>query len=166
MLNRVAAALILVIALPSACTAQTQDPRTAGCPAERVRPALGLDGIRCDRCDIRSHRDRSGPPITFREPPLIDGIIPGSPADGLIQAGDLLLAIDGVSIVGRAGGYAFDAIRPHVPVRFTIERGGQRRDVVLVPGLHCHQPDPDDDGDDDDDKDDDEDEEEEDEDPR
>ncbi|HEU0300250.1 MAG TPA: PDZ domain-containing protein, partial [Longimicrobium sp.] len=119
-----------------------------------------------------SHRDPSGPPITFREPPLIDGIIPGSAADGLIQAGDVLLAVDGVSIVGRAGGYAFDAIRPHVPVRLTIARNGQRRDVTLVPGLHCHQPDrdddddEDDDDDDDDDDDEDDDEDDEDEDPR
>jgi hypothetical protein len=77
-------------------------------------------------------------------------VYPGGVADGVLQRGDVLLAIDGVSIVGRAGGFAFDAIRPHVPVRLTIRRDGRRRDVILVPGLKCHQPDLDD-GDDDED---------------
>lgn len=149
MLNRIAAALILGIALPSACTAQVHDPRTASCPADRVSPALGI-GIQCEDCEIRSRRNGKGPPITFPAPPLIDEVHRGGAADGVLQAGDVLLAVDGVSIVGRAGGYAFDAMRPHVPARLTIERGGQRRDVVLVPGLHCHEPDEDDDEDDDD----------------
>ena len=150
MLNRIAAALILGIALPGACTAQGQDPRTASCPADRVGPALGI-GIHCDGCLIRSHRDPRGPAITFPAPPLIDEVHRGGAADGVLQSGDVLLAIDGVSIVGRAGGFAFDAMRPHVPARLTIQRDGQRRDVVLVPGLRCHVPDADDDDDEDDD---------------
>lgn len=150
MLNRIAAALILGIALPDACAAQVRDPRTASCPADRVSPDLGI-GILCEDCLIRSHRDRGGPPITFPAPPLIDEVHRGGAAEGVLQTGDVLLAVDGVSIVGRAGGYAFDAIRPHVPARLTIQRDGQRRDVVLVPGLHCHVPDEDDDEDDDDD---------------
>ena len=150
MLNRIAAALILGVALPSACTAQVREPRTAGCPAERIRADLGIDGIQCDGCTIRSRRDPDGPPITFSEPPVIDGVVRGGVADGAIRPGDVLLAIDGVSIVGRAGGYAFDAIRPNVPVRLTLGRDGQRRDVTLVPGVRCHQPHRDEDDDDDD----------------
>jgi C-terminal processing protease CtpA/Prc len=160
MLNRIAAALILGIALPDACTAQVQEPRTASCPADRASPYLGI-GIHCDACEIRGHRDGNGPAILFPAPPLIDEVHRGSVAEGVLQAGDVLLAIDGVPIVGRAGGYAFDAIRPHVPARLTIQRDGQRRDVVLVPGLHCYVPDEDEDEDEDEDDD-----EEEEEDPR
>lgn len=149
MLNRIAAALILGIALPSACTAQVRDPRTASCPADRVSPDLGI-GIQCEACRIRGHRDGNEPTITFPAPPLIDEVHRGGVAEGVLQAGDVLLAIDGVPIAGRAGGFAFDAIRPHVPARLTIQRDGQRRDVVLVPGLHCHVPDEDDDEDNDD----------------
>lgn len=163
MLNRFAAALILGVVLPGACTAQVRDPRTASCPADRVSPDLGI-GIHCDACEIRSHRDGNGPPITFPAPPLIDEVHRGGAADGVLQAGDVLLAIDGVPIVGRAGGFAFDAIRPNVPARLTIERNRQRKEVVLVPGLHCHVPDEDDDGNDDDEEEDDEDEDEDDED--
>jgi hypothetical protein len=156
-LKQLSTVLVLAIALPGAACAQGQGQRAqASCPAERVRPDLGIGGIECHECEVRSTRDATGPLITFLTPPTIDGVRRGGVADGVLRHGDVLLAIDGVSIVGRAGGYAFDAIRPHVPVRLTVRRNGGRRDVVLTPGLHCSEPYEDDDEEDDDDGDEDE----------
>ena len=137
MLNRLATVLLLGIVVPSACTAQA-DPRTGNCPADRVRADLGIDGVECDGCRIRGRRDPDRPLITFAEPPRIHGVVRGSVGDGVLQAGDLLLAVDGIDIVGRAGGFAYERMRPFVPVRLTIERDGRRRDVTLVPRLRCH----------------------------
>lgn len=60
-------------------------------------------------------------------------IRPNGPAAGQVRDGDMLVAVDGALITTREGSeHLFDAPAGH-PLRLTIRRGGQDREVVIVP---------------------------------
>ncbi len=70
---------------------------------------------------------------------LVGGVLPGSPAAGLLESGDLVLAVNGAPARAR-----FDeelpafmnrllSSAPNVPVSFAVLRGGESRTVTVTP---------------------------------
>ena len=67
---------------------------------------------------------------------LVESVLPGSPADGKLFAGDLILSIDGeaVGTVEDVGPHIQGAAAGHA-LKFTVEAGGVRQDVEVAPAL-------------------------------
>lgn len=67
-------------------------------------------------------------------------IRPGSPADGALFPGDVVLAVDGIPLASRHGGTRLANLTPRKPVTLTIRRGGEEKDVTLTPTAGCKGP--------------------------
>lgn len=68
--------------------------------------------------------------------PLIDEVVPDSPAAlAGMQAGDVVVAINGDAVRDRERVVQHVALRPAVPVRLTVVRGEARVDVTVTPML-------------------------------
>ncbi len=69
----------------------------------------------------------------LQTPATVGTVFPDRPADGVLLAGDRVLAVDGDSIE------TFDQLRrvvrnsPHKPLELTVERDGETHDIVLTP---------------------------------
>src|SRR5699024_9332303 len=66
----------------------------------------------------------------------VSEVLPGSPASGLVDPGDHLLAVDGDEVDGTEEGMTAvrDAVRGSTgPVELRIDRGGEVQDVTVEP---------------------------------
>jgi S1-C subfamily serine protease len=102
---------------------------------------LGIGALLCvsGSCAVNLPTGR-GYAHEFSTEPRIQGLLEGSPAEGKLQNGDILIAIDGVLITTREGGRRMANLKPGVPVTLRIRRDGREMDVVLVPRLGCNMP--------------------------
>jgi membrane-associated protease RseP (regulator of RpoE activity) len=90
-------------------------------------------GIVC-RCRVESP-SAGMPRWRFEQLPEVVGIEPGGPAARAgLRPGDVLLEIDGVSLLRDAGGDAYSAVRPGQVIRLGIRRNGTPRVVALTVG--------------------------------
>jgi len=94
---------------------------------------LGI-GLGCSYCRVETRAGRHAR-WRFGQAPEIMGVDPNGPAAraGLRQ-GDVLLAIDGESLLTIAGGDAYSALRPGQAISFTIRREGKLQTVALTVG--------------------------------
>jgi hypothetical protein len=97
--------------------------------AARAWIGFGLNCRDCyattDSTGVREWRFPTAPPIA--------AIDPSGPAKiAGILAGDVLRAIDGISITTAAGGRRFSAIKPGERIRLSLDRRGRTIDVVLT----------------------------------
>src|SRR5919106_837293 len=133
------AAFALIIPLlgsPAAHAAATR------CPEGHPETGdLGIESLLCvsGSCAVNMRTQR-GYTHDFSTEPRIRGIIGGSPADGKLQDGDILIAIDGVLITTREGGRRLANLQPGKPVNLRIRRDGREMDVTVVPRLGCNMP--------------------------
>lgn len=133
------AALALLIPLlgsPIAHAAQTR------CPEGHPETGdLGIEYLLCvtGSCATNMRTER-GYTHDFSTEPRIGGILDGGPADGKLQDGDILIAIDGVLITTREGGRRLANLQPGKPVTLRLRRGGREMDVTVVPKLGCNMP--------------------------
>ncbi|MFC7327703.1 PDZ domain-containing protein [Marinactinospora rubrisoli] len=70
--------------------------------------------------------------IDYQRRAMVAGVSEGLPADGELEAGDVIVAVDGAAVTGRDE--AVRAIRdrePGDPVQLTIQHDGDDRDVTL-----------------------------------
>ena len=126
--------MLLTTALVFVLAALTPD---AQCPAgEPPRGDLGIRSVECN-CTVRPPRGQAPADWRFRGLPVVREIDPAGPAAGVLQPGDTIRAIDGVSLLTSDGGARFANVAPQRPVRLTISRGGRDRDVTVRSAALC-----------------------------
>lgn len=100
------------------------------------RPLLFGFALECVRCESTSARGFPGRgPLAawhYNEYPRIAGVAPGGPADRAgIRRGDVLMDVDGISLLTDEGVQRFRALRAGDTVRLTLERAAKMFDVTL-----------------------------------
>ncbi|MCB9763336.1 MAG: PDZ domain-containing protein [Alphaproteobacteria bacterium] len=63
---------------------------------------------------------------------VIGRVVPGSPASGALEPGDLLVAVDGQPVSDDAAARRLLSGAPGAPVRLTVRRGGDTLELELV----------------------------------
>lgn len=107
------------------------------CPAGQTpRGDLGIRRIACD-CTVRAARDGEPANWRFRSLPIVQAVDAPSGAHGVLEPGDEIVAIDGVSLLTPDGGARFANVPPAASVRLTIRRAGRVRDVAVRAGAIC-----------------------------
>jgi S1-C subfamily serine protease len=141
----------VTLALPGGAWPQVDDRQT-------VEQALGLLGRDCDgpsvgtlgvaqvdcggRCalTLRARRgDLSAwtPEWFFSVEPRIARIAPNSPASGVLEVGDRIVAVDGFLITTSAGGRRFGSPTPESTVTVRYRRDGRTLDASLRATRRC-----------------------------
>lgn len=111
------------------------------CPPGQVVGDLGISGLDCvGECSVTLSEDGKEEVWSFSAEPRVFQIEAGSSVDGVLQEGDLLVAVDGVLITTREGGRRFADLEPGRRVRVSFRRGGVVREALLVVGSKCAQP--------------------------
>jgi PDZ domain len=100
------------------------------------RPLLFGFALECVRCESISPRGfpGRGPAATwhYNEYPRIADVAPGGPADRVgIRRGDVLMDVDGFSLLTDEGTQQFSALRAGDTVRLTLTRATKTFDVTL-----------------------------------
>jgi membrane-associated protease RseP (regulator of RpoE activity) len=101
------------------------------------RPMLFGFALECSGCTRERPNDESMLPVWhYTEYPRVVAVAPGGAAERAgIRAGDVLMAVDGMSILSSDGARRFSAARLVDDVRLTLDRGGKAIDVDLSPRL-------------------------------
>lgn len=140
------AALALILIAAGSPAAHSDDAAVARmngrCPEGHPETGdLGIESLLCvtGSCAVNMRTD-AGFTHMFSTEPRIRGLVDGSPADGNLMDGDIIIAIDGVLITTREGGRRLANLRPGDPVTLRIRRGRDEMDVTLVPRLGCNMP--------------------------
>ena len=126
---RIAAGAVIVCALfPHAADAQvaTSIGRTSWAVSTNY---LGIENFECDcTLNIGSKGPRN---FRFRSAPVVLGVRRGGPSDGILERGDVITHIGGVSILSSEGGRRFASVVPGDDVDLTIKRNGRSLKVAL-----------------------------------
>ena len=121
---------------PGSVTAQEQT--AAACAEDEFVVAdYGFSGLECN-CAFSVFEDGRRR-WSFRSEPVVRGVKDGSPADGLIERGDAITAIDGLLITTREAGERFANVEPGQQVTFTVRRGDRVSKVPVVAGFSCER---------------------------
>ena len=92
-------------------------------------------GIQCTNCRWSIEDETGKSEWAFSAPPEISSVQDGSPADAAgLRRGDVLLEIDGESLISQEGGRRFGSIEPGETVRWTYRRGGENRTTTATAG--------------------------------
>ncbi len=119
-------------------SAAAQEETTATCAeGEFVVADYGFSGLECN-CAFSVFEDGRRR-WSFRSEPVVRGVKDGSPADGVIERGDVITAIDGLLITTREAGERFATVKPGEKVTFTIRRGDRVSKVPVVAQLSCER---------------------------
>jgi membrane-associated protease RseP (regulator of RpoE activity) len=127
-------------------------PATGAAPAIAAAPATGVSvgavprptlallpsgwfgfGIQCTECRWSVDDEDGTSEWEFSSPPEVSSIQAGSPAAAAgLRRGDVLLEIDGESLVSEEGGRRFGSVKPGQNVRWTYSRGGETRTTTAT----------------------------------
>lgn len=114
---------------------------TAGVAVGPVpRPTLDLlpsgwfgFGIQCTECRWSVDDEDGTSTWEFSSPPEVSSVQVGSPAAAAgLQRGDVLLELDGQTLVSEEGGRRFGSVKPGQSVRWTYRRNGETRTATAV----------------------------------
>jgi membrane-associated protease RseP (regulator of RpoE activity) len=136
-LNRLA-----VLAALSLCFARHSDAQRSGFlgrggmgQSDGPRPLLFGFALECSGCSRGQPEDRVFPPVWhYTAYPRVVAVAPGGAAEQAgIHEGDLLMSIDGISLLSPEGASRFSASKPRDNIRLTVDRGGKTVNVELAP---------------------------------
>jgi S1-C subfamily serine protease len=106
-------------------------PAASACPDARRVGDLGITGL------YDAARDWTGNWELFHGEPKVRGVVAGGPADGALQADDVLVAVDGLSITTPEGGHRLANLAPGQAIALSIRRDGEAREVKVTAGSQC-----------------------------
>jgi C-terminal processing protease CtpA/Prc len=96
-----------------------------------VRQPKGWIGVNTTGVQLKEQRGDGTTFIRFLEPPVVESVDPGSPADRVgVQAGDVLVEIGGQRLMQTRVSFA-DLLRPGEEIAIKLTRAGET--VVLMP---------------------------------
>lgn len=84
-----------------------------------------------------SARPTADRPWRFRSPIEVARVHPGGPAEGVLEVGDLITAIDGLRLTDAAGASRLASIAPGSRASLSITRGSDRLTRSLITGWVC-----------------------------
>ena len=127
----------------------------AQCPDDRpVRLSMGIGQFHCAAgwCKIygawadgspgnnQRNTGAQAPDWDFSIEPRLSGIDPNGPAAGKIREGDVLVAVNGRSIVSQFASRVLDSTEPGDTIILTIRRGEDLHDVEIATAGSCRAP--------------------------
>jgi hypothetical protein len=104
------------------------------------RGEIGIASFECSNCTMYTTRDDGRRSWRFSAEPTVRTVKPGSPADGKIEDGDRLVAIDGHLITTAEGGDRLANLTPGETISIVVRSGSRERTVNLVPRSECPRP--------------------------
>jgi S1-C subfamily serine protease len=141
-LTRMAAAVLsLGVMGPVPVSGQRVVVRGQACESGVLMGTLGISGLDCvGECSVTMSRAGKEERWVFSTEPRIFSIEAGGPADGILQAGDYLVALDGMLITTREGGERYANLVPGEVVRVQYRREGNIREAEIRTGSRCAMP--------------------------
>jgi hypothetical protein len=134
----VASLLAAVVLLMLTGRATAQQGVASSCPdGAAPRGEIGIASFECSNCTIFTARDDGRRSWSFSSEPTVRTVEPGSPADGKIEDGDRLVAIDGHLITTVEGGDRLANLVPGEVVSIVVRRGSREKTVSVVPRSEC-----------------------------
>lgn len=131
-----------VPAVPSPAPDAPEAPLEIPAPPAMMTPR-GWFGFAFEGVDYRvrpATRD-SAAVWRFYGQPRVSLVEEGSPAArGGLQRGDIIVGLDGLSILTPVAGRRFGSIRPNQVVRWTVLRDGEEREVTVTAGERPERP--------------------------
>lgn len=104
---------------------------------------IGIDGLSCN-CTVTSTRNVTNGEDTgarrvwkFRGEPTILHIANDSPAEGNLEAGDIIVSINGAPITTRKAGNLYGDPPPLEPMGFVVRRSSELVEVTVIPEAVC-----------------------------
>lgn len=94
---------------------------------------IGVTGLECNCVNAVPSRGT----WEFRSEPVVSRIEPGSPADGRLETGDVIVAVDGWLITTEEGGRRYGEAAPGSAMRLTVRRDGRLIEVTVTPIAIC-----------------------------
>jgi len=126
--------LILVWAEPGA--SQVRVSEALACPTGFEEGDLGIKGLDCvGECTLTIKEEGKDRSWFFTTEPRVLGV--DGPADGILQAGDFLVAIDGIPITTNEGGRRFANLQPGESVMVRFRREGRVGEARIEVGASC-----------------------------
>lgn len=111
-----------------------QDATTQASFESESRPTLGISDFVC-HCSVKIAKEPGVPDSwMFDSEPEVQGIALGGPADGKLEAGDHIIAIDGKLITTAEGGSRWSSVHIGQKVTLRVSRQGAIRDVPITVG--------------------------------
>jgi len=114
--------------------------QVADCPQGLEQGSLGVTGLDCvGECTLTIRGDGRERSWFFSTEPKILGVERDGPAQGILRAGDFLVAIDGIPITTREGGRRYANLQPgeEVMVRFRRGRDGRTGEAEIRVAADC-----------------------------
>lgn len=108
--------------------ASTPLPSIAGPTRGTTLGFIGISNVKCN-CTFFTEGDGSRT-FTFRSNPVVLGIYEGSPADGALERGDTITAIDGYGLMTTEGARRFANVQPGQ--RLTLNVSRRQRHMTLL----------------------------------
>jgi hypothetical protein len=128
------AAVALLAASDAGCQQRAPRPAPAAAPKCEVGElgSLGLSGWDCrGDCTITLGAKGEEKAWSFSVEPRITGVAEGGPADGILQAGDILVAVDGLLITTAEGGERLASLPADADVKVRYRREGRLAEAVV-----------------------------------
>ena len=126
-------AVVVCAMIPGPGRAQvaTSTRTSAGVGSTRgsVLGFIGISNVRCN-CTFMTDDDGSRT-FTFRSNPVVLGIYEDSPADGALQRGDTITAIDGYALMTTEGARRFANVQPGQRIKLSVSRGSRRMTLLI-----------------------------------
>jgi len=117
---------------------QTGLPPAQECEDGLIAGNLGISGLDCvGECTVTLSREGKEESWVFSTEPRVFSVEGGGPAEGILEPGDYLVAIDGVLITTRQGGRKYADVEPGEIVTLRYRRDGNVHEAGIRVGSHC-----------------------------
>ena len=129
-----AGAFVAFVATAPAAFSQAPATVLPSCPTgQRVETRVGFDQFECKSCRMRRDPQTGMAYLEFNTQPVVRGV----GTSGQLRDGDILLAVDGKSLLTPEGARLLATLPGGAQARFSIRRAGNSMTVMVTPDFVC-----------------------------